>query len=235
MVMGPESPKTSIPLRSDSINGYGTASNRSIATAARFRDSNYHMFLAKYNIYIECIEPAKELMQRTIEIISPPRAFSKVDDATVKDLVGSPRMLRSKNQATIMSELGNRIAPNLFRLHKRLAKSVKWPWSNHVPLPLRPGILFNLLHLPDPKPNFAFGHSNLAFTSKQQRMVDHLTDDKFEKSYSMPDDELIFPFLHIKFMSQADGDTNYVATNQAAGAGAIAINGYLELMRRSSR
>jgi hypothetical protein len=44
---------------------------------------------------------------------------------------------------------------------------------------------------------------------------------------------LRFPFLDIEFKSQAKNGTHYVATNQAAGAGVIALNGTLELCERS--
>ncbi|KFY73906.1 hypothetical protein V499_06036 [Pseudogymnoascus sp. VKM F-103] len=52
-------------------------------------------------------------------------------------------------------------------------------------------------------------------------------------SYVMPNQDARFPFLAIEFKSQANKGTHYVATNQVAGAGAIALNGQLELMRRA--
>lgn len=84
------------------------------------------------------------------------------------------------------------------------------------------------------EPDRAFGYSSSAFTSNQRRIIDTLVDDKFGKSYAMPDDKLLFPFLVIEFKSQAKGSTHYIASNQAANAGAIALYGYLELMQRSS-
>lgn len=41
-----------------------------------------------------------------------------------------------------------------------------------------------------------------------------------------------FPFC-VDIKSQAENGTHYVATNQAAGVGAVALNGTLELIRRS--
>ncbi len=63
--------------------------------------------------------------------------------------------------------------------------------------------------------------------------IDLLVADQFEQSYAIPDQTLRFPFLDVKFKSQAKKGTHYVATNQVAGAGAIALNGVLELIGRS--
>jgi hypothetical protein len=49
----------------------------------------------------------------------------------------------------------------------------------------------------------------------------------------VPDQKLRLPFLNIEFKSQAKNGTHYVATSQVAGAGAIALNGNLELIQRS--
>jgi hypothetical protein len=58
-------------------------------------------------------------------------------------------------------------------------------------------------------------------------------DDQFGRSYAVPDQKLQFPFLGMEFKSQAKGGTHFHATNQAAGAGAIALRGPLELMQHS--
>ena len=50
----------------------------------------------------------------------------------------------------------------------------------------------------------------------------------------MPDGKARFPFLEIEFKSQATGGTHFVATNQAANAGAIAMEGTLQLTRKIS-
>jgi hypothetical protein len=107
-------------------------------------------------------------------------------------------------------------------------------WSNSVSIPLRPGILTNPLRLPNPKPDRAFGYSRYAFTDHQLGTIDLLID-KLGKSYAIPDKNIRFPFLTIEFKSQAKGGTHYTATNQVAGAGAIAIYGYIELLKRTSQ
>jgi hypothetical protein len=51
----------------------------------------------------------------------------------------------------------------------------------------------------------------------------------------VPDQKLRFPFLDIEFKSQAKNGTYYVAINQVAGTGAIALNGNMKLIQRSFR
>jgi hypothetical protein len=87
--------------------------------------------------------------------------------------------------------------------------------------------------LPKPKPDLAFGYSEAAFTDNQLGTIDLLVDDQFGRSYAVPDQKVRFPFLEIEFKSQAKNGTHYIAKNQAAGAGAIALSGYMDLMRRS--
>ncbi|OBT74481.1 hypothetical protein VF21_06930 [Pseudogymnoascus sp. 05NY08] len=232
--MAPKSTEA-VSLRSDTLSRLGTGYSRSIATAASVHDFNYEKSLAMRNIYIERIDPPVELMRRAMGIIARPRASPVVDDAVAEELVRIARGLRNENEDTIMSDLGVGIIPAITRVpDERLAKSANQLWSNHVPVPLNPDILINPLRLPNPKPDRAFGYSSSAFTSNQRSIIDSLVDDKFGKSYAMPDDKLLFPFLNIEFKSQAKGGTHYLASNQVANAGAIALYGHLELMQRSS-
>jgi hypothetical protein len=113
--------------------------------------------------------------------------------------------------------------------------SVGLLWSRSVPIPLSSDMFIGKHCLPKPKPDYAFGYSELAFTVNQLRTIGLLVDDTLERNYAMPHNNLRFPFLSIEFKSQAMKGTHYVAANQVAGAGAIALNGYLELMRRISR
>ena len=230
-------PAGAVPLRGDdSLSRTGTAYSRSIATAVSVHNSNYERSLALRDIYIECIDPPVELMRRAMEIISRPRASSEVDDATAEELIRKARELRKENEDTIISGLGTRIIPAISRVPDvRLALSMNQLWSNNVPVPLVPTIGPNPLRLPYPKPNRAFGYSGSAFTGNQQSMIDFLVDDKLGKSYAMPDGKLMFPFLNIEFKSQAMGGTHYIASNQVANAGAIALYGHLELLQRNSQ
>ena len=63
--------------------------------------------------------------------------------------------------------------------------------------------------------------------------IDLLIDDQFGRSYAVPDQKLRFPFLDIEFKSQAKSGIHYIAINQAAGTGAIVLNGNFELYKRS--
>ncbi|SLM35713.1 hypothetical protein LPUS_05073 [Lasallia pustulata] len=57
--------------------------------------------------------------------------------------------------------------------------------------------------------------------------------NQFERSYVTPDKKLRLPFFDVEFKSQAKAGTHFIATNQAANAGSLALQGYLELIRRS--
>jgi hypothetical protein len=107
-------------------------------------------------------------------------------------------------------------------------------WHRAIAIPLLPELadVASLLSLPRPKPDFVFGFSRPAFTTRQIAMMMHLVDES-RHGYVMPNQDARFPFLAIEFKSQANKGTHYVATNQVAGAGAIALNGQLELMRRA--
>lgn len=224
-------PAEALPLRSDTLSRFGTACTRSAATAASVRDSDYHESLALRNIYIERVEPPSELMRRAREIMAHRGAGPQADDATAQVLVRIARTLRCENEDTIIGSL----SPIIHVPDERLAMSSNRLWSDSVPIALVPGMLNIPLRLPNPKPDRAFGYSPLVFTNNQRGTINLLVDDEFGKSYAMPDKILRFPFLSIEFKSQANGGTHSIATNQAAGAGAIALYGHLELMRRSSR
>lgn len=224
-------PAEALPLRSDTLSGFGTACTKSAATAANVKDSDYHRSLALRNIYIERIDPPSELMRRAREIMADQRAGPQTDDATAQGLVRKARELQSANEDFVTRGL----SPIVHEPDERLTMSANQLWSDSVPIRLKPGILTNPLRLPTPKPDRAFGYSQLVFTDNQLATIDLLVDNKFGKSYAMPDKNIRFPFLNIEFKSQANGGTHYIATNQVAGAGAIALYGHLELMRRSSR
>ncbi|KAK5214682.1 hypothetical protein LTR47_012110, partial [Exophiala xenobiotica] len=115
---------------------------------------------------------------------------------------------------------------------QRLEMNADQPWFNSVPVPLDSSILTNPLPLPKPKPDLAFGYSETAFTRNQLGTIDLLVDDQFGRSYAVLDQKVRFPFLEVEFKSQAKNGTHYIATNQAAGAGAVALSGYMDMIRR---
>lgn len=62
-----------------------------------------------------------------------------------------------------------------------------------------------------------------------------LDDEISDQNFALRDGKLRFPFFVIEITSQAKGSTHFIATNQAANAGATAMNGYLGLIQRSCR
>jgi hypothetical protein len=114
-----------------------------------------------------------------------------------------------------------------------LALNADQVWFKSVPVPFNPSILTNPFPLPKPKPNLTFGYSETAFTRNQLETINLLVDDQFGRSYAVPDQKFLFPFLDVEFKSQAKNGTHYVTTNQVAGTGAIALNSNMELMQRS--
>ncbi|EXJ85477.1 hypothetical protein A1O1_05841 [Capronia coronata CBS 617.96] len=157
-----------------------------------------------------------------------------MDDVTVQKLRDKCRRLRNEAESVIINELARDIIPAMKELpDQRLGRSTDQHWCNSVPVPLNAASLANPLPMPKPKPDLVFGYSEEAFTSNQLFTIDLLVDDQFGRSYAVPDQKVRFPFLEIEFKSQAKNGTHYVATNQAAGAGAIALNGHLDLIQRS--
>jgi hypothetical protein len=157
-----------------------------------------------------------------------------MDDATANELRSKARRLRDEAEDIIEKQLAPHIIPAMNEVpDPRLTMNSDQQWSNIVPVPLDPSILTAPLPLPKPKPDLAFGYSETAFSLNQLGTIDLLVDDQFGRSYAVPDQKLRFPFLDVQFKSQAKGGTDYIATNQAAVAGATALNGNLELIRRS--
>ncbi len=223
-----------LPSPDDSVNSTISSSRKSERSTASVHDADYHHSLRYRDIYIEREDPPMELMRRAERIISRPRASPEMDDATIQKLRGKSRKLRNEAEDVIIKQLAPHIIPAMDEIpDQRLAMNADQPWFNSIPVPLDPSILTNPLPLPRPKPDLAFGYSETAFTRNQLGTIDLLIDDQFGRSYAIPDQKLRFPFLDIEFKSQAKNGTHYIATNQVAGAGAIILNGHLELIQRS--
>lgn len=86
---------------------------------------------------------------------------------------------------------------------------------------------------PTPEPDFVFGYTKTAFNTSQFKVSRFLETNSGE-DYGMPDGNTIFPFLVLECKTQATGGSHFVATNRAANAGAVAMNGALELALRIS-
>ncbi|KAI9678156.1 MAG: hypothetical protein M1817_006101 [Caeruleum heppii] len=210
-----------------------SSSRRSEKTAVSVHDANFRDSLRYRKIYINREDPPVELMRRAKRITTRPRTSPDIDDATARKLRDTARRLESEGEQVIVQEL----VPHLFPvsdngIDRRLARNANQVWRDAVPVPLDPNMLANPLALPRPKPDIAFGYSEAAFDPKQLMTIDLLID-QFGRSYAVPDDKLRFPFLGIEIKSQAKGGTHFIATNQVANAGSIAMNGSLELPRRT--
>ncbi|OAP57224.1 hypothetical protein AYL99_07962 [Fonsecaea erecta] len=212
-----------------------STSRKSEKSAASVHDTNYRQWLRYRNIYVNRGAPPPELMRRAERIISRSRTSPDMDDEAVQQVIRTSRMIEDEVEEVILQQLAPDVIPAMKTLPDgRLASNASQLWCNCVPIPLKPSILTDPLPLPRPKPDRIFGYSEEAFTESQLGTIDLLVDDYFGRSYAIPDQKIRFPFLEIDVMSQAKNGTHYIVTNQAAGAGAIALNGNLELMRRSS-
>lgn len=157
-----------------------------------------------------------------------------MDDAAIQELKDQFRALQNGPEEELVRLLAPQIIPSMTKIpDQRLAQGAHHLWYNSIAIPPKPSLLDNLPLLPRPKPDLAFGYSKAAFTFDQLQTIDLLVDNESGRSYAMPDKTIRFPFLNVEFKSLAKNGTHYAATNQLAGAGAIALNGNLELSRRS--
>ncbi|KAK5214952.1 hypothetical protein LTR72_011954, partial [Exophiala xenobiotica] len=230
----PPKPPAVLPSPDNSFEGTISTSRKSEKSAASVHDTDYRQSLRYRNIFIEREDPPPELMRRARRITSRSRTSPEIDDATIEELKKTSRRVQDDAEDKIIKQFVPDIIPSMKKIpDQRLEMNADQPWFNSVPVPLKPSILTNPLPLPKPKPDLAFGYSEAAFTDDQLGTIDLLVDDQFGRSYAVPDQKVRFPFLEIEFKSQAKNGTHYIATNQAAGAGAVALSGYMDLMRRS--
>lgn len=223
-----------LPSHANSFESSTSASRSSEKSFASVHDTDYRISLSCHNIHINRDDPPLELMKRAKRIIYRSRASPEMDDTTAEALTATTRRLESEVEDVIIQQLAPSIIPAMRIIpDSRLASNAKQPWFNSVPVALKCSILDNPLPLPTPKPDLTFGYSDTAFTENQLGTIDLLIDDQYGRSLVVPDQKIRFPFLDIEFKSQAKNGTHYVATNQVAGAGAIALNGNMELMQRS--
>ena len=129
-----------------------------------------------------------------------------------------------------MTELGTELVRGKY--HQSLKHMTNKLWSNAAVIPPDPQTMESLSALPKPKPDMVFGYSLKAF-DKKQLMISGLLK-KGIQNYAMPEKSVMFPFIVIEFKAQATGGTHFIALNQVANAGAVAIEGTLQLARKIS-
>ena len=211
-----------------------TSSNKSNKSSASVHDTDYRKSLGYRNIYINRKDPPIELMRKAKEIITGLRSSPEADEAAAKEVKKTSRELETKNEEDIIQQLAPSVIPGMDGvLDPRLASSANQQWTDFVPVPLDPSVITSPLPLPKPKPDKTFGYAEKAFSRNQLATIDLLTD-QLGRNYAIPDKGLLFPFLDDEFKSQGKGGSHVIATNQAAGAGAVAMHGFVELARHGS-
>lgn len=157
-----------------------------------------------------------------------------MDDATARELRLELLSVAKNTKAALVRKLGPRLFPAMKKVpDQTLAVETNRLWDQSVAIPLDPVPLQIPRKLPGPKPDLVFGYSQAAFDWNQQMAIELLVKE-LDKSYAMPAVDLTFLILQAEFEGWATDSTLYAAENQAASAGAIAMNGLLELYRHIS-
>ncbi|MCJ1425972.1 hypothetical protein MMC29_003873 [Sticta canariensis] len=218
-----------------------TSSQKSTATAstrkstASVHDTDYRVTLEQYNIYIMDKEPNPEFIERANNIILRQRETPELDDVAVRKLRASMRELQNEGEEDVKNKLGAVIIPGFNTPPNEKLHVVSGQlWTKSIPVPLDQNVLAAPLPLPKPKPDKAFGYAKVAFNASQLSTINVLAQVPLGPSFASPYEGLRFPFFVIELKSQAKDGSIRVARNQAAGAGAVALNGILELMSRGS-
>lgn len=199
-------------------------------TAGGVRASDFRDRLGARNIFIDT-DASTELVKKAKEITE--ELCPEMHDALAQELAVIAKNLEMKTEQEIVMELGSKLIPAKKEDDRSLKRMVDRLWSNAVDLPLDPSVVAILPSLPIPKPDLVFGYSEKAFNTNQFQVM-KLLEIQPRKYYAMPDGKVSFPFLDIEFKALATGGNQFVASNQAANSGAIAMQGTLELARRIS-
>lgn len=208
-----------------------TSSSRRVT--ASVHDVDYRVTLEQYNIFIMEEDPNPKFIKQANDVISRRRETPELDDDAVKGLRATMRQLQNEGEEDVKNKLGAIIIPSFNTAPHEILRGVSGQlWTKSTPVPLDLNVLEAPLPLPKPKPDKAFAYGKAAFSPSQLATISLLAQGPVGPSFASPHEGLRFPYLVIELKSQAKDGTLRVARNQAAGAGAIALNGYLELMSR---
>lgn len=191
---------------------------------------NFRTALGELKIYIGKEDPTAQLLKQAKKIMSEPHRHTEMDDATVLLLKTNLKRVAAQGEDALIGVLGSGLFPAMvFIPDQKLEARRNETWDNTIAIafPPRPVSSTILLPLPKPKPDLVFGYSNAAFDDGELAVIGLLSNKP--GSYAMPAKDLIFPFLQIEFKAFATGGNPFVAENQAANGGAIAMNGLLKL------
>ena len=183
-----------------------------------------------YNIYICEENPTAPLLKQAKKIISEPHQSSEMDDATVLSLKTNLKRVAAQGEDALIGVLANKLFPAIESIpDPEIEGRRNERWDNAIVISLPPGPASSTIlpPLPKPKPDLVFGYSKTAFDLNQRTVIRLLSN--ISGSYAMPAKGIMFPFLQIEFKAFATGGNPFVAENQAANGGAIAMNGLLKL------
>lgn len=208
------------------------SSQRSTASVS---DPDYRGKLEQYNVYIMEEKPPPGFLQEAEKIVFRQRDSPELDDAAIEQLRETMRDLQNKGEEEVRIKLGAHIVPGYSSLSDKRLQVVHGQWWNKaVPVPHDQNALEPPLPLPKPKPDTTLAFSKAAFDRPQLATVNLLVRNPNGPSFASPCQDIRFPFAVVEYKSQAKDGSIRVATNQAAGAGAVALNGFLELLSRGS-
>ena len=202
-------------------------------TNASVHDLDYRDKLVKYNVYVPGEDPPPGFKEKVESMVFRLRETPELDDDAIKQLRKTMKDLQNKGEEEVKSKLGAKIIPgynapsdkNLEVVHGQL-------WNKAVPIPPDSTLLVPPLPLPKPKPDTTFAFSKTAFDRYQLGTMSSLVTEPNGPSFASPNQDLRFPYLVIEYKSQAKDGSIRVAINQAAGAGAVALNGLRETISR---
>lgn len=205
----------------------------SVSSAASVHNTDYRERLKQYNIYVPGGNPPSGLKKEVQEIVFRLRESPEPDDNYVEGLKKVIKELQNKGEEEVRSKLGEHVVPGYHSpSDERLAVVHGQLWNKSVAVPLDSSFIEPPLPLPKPKPDTTFSFSEAAFNRFQLATINSLVQAPNGPSFASPYQDLRFPFASVEYKSQAKDGSIRVATNQGVGAGAIALNGYLELMSR---
>ena len=200
---------------------------------ASIYDSDYREKLEDYNTYVPGRTPPPGIKQEAEKMVFRRRETPELEDAVIYQLRETMKALQNKGEEEVKNRLGAHIIPGYSTpSDPRLDVVQGQLWSKAVPIPFKSSLLDPPLPLPKPKPDTTFAFSKTAFTESQLGTMKSLVQYSNGPSFASPSPDIRFPFAVIEYKSQAKDGSIRVATNQAAGAGAVALNGFLELMSR---
>ncbi len=211
---------------------------RETTSAFGVRAPDFRNQLHKRNIFINKIDPSTELVTRAKEIFTDENTFPKMDDALAENLALKARKLETESEKDIITQLVVPLIPAITEIPvQSLRMSEDKLWLRAIKLPLKKKFSAITTRLPRPQPDFVFGYSEQAFNGSQIDAIEFLvtqSHDESPENYALPNEAVILPFLVVEVKAQSTGSTHFVASNQAANAGAVAMVGTLDLAQRIS-